>query len=121
MSWAVTQPVDGALPSTVFTRWIYRVTSSLSPSVGPFPTTTASRSNHGIAPGATKLGSEVELRTWPHTMLESRECCHAGLGSRLYGVGLRKCVSTCSPSALNSVACGPNVAQRYTEPVATQT
>jgi len=35
-----------------------------------------------------------------------------GLGNRLYGVGLRKCVRICSPAPLNSVACGPKGAHR---------
>ena len=48
----------------------------------------------------------------PHTTLVSRECCHVGLGRKSYGMGLRKCVSNCWPSPSNTVACGPNGAQR---------
>ena len=97
------------------------VASSLSPPVGPSPTTAASSSSQGIAPGATKFGSAEELIIWPQTMLESRECCHVGFGSWLYGVGLRKCVNICWPSALNNVACGPYGVQLNTDPTATQT
>src|SRR5512134_3513330 len=100
---------------------MYRVGVNLSPQVGPSPTTTASSSSQGIAPGATKFGSEEDVLTWAQTVLESRECCHVGLSSWLYGVGLRKWVNTCSLSWLNSVACGPKVAQLNEEPTATQT
>ncbi len=61
-----------------------------------------------MAPGATKLGSADSAIFAAQTMLESRECCQAGFSSREYGVMPRKCVKICSPSALNSVASGPN-------------
>src|SRR5215472_10197992 len=101
MSPTAAQPVEGVAPSNVFTRWMYRVGRSFTPPVGPSPTTAASSSSQGIAPAATKLGSDDDAIGFPQTTLESRECCHVGPGSRLYGVGLRKCVRICSLSALN--------------------
>ena len=64
----------------------------LSPNVGPSPTTSACSSSQGMAPGATKLGSADSAIFAAQTMLESRECCQAGLSTREYGVMPRKCV-----------------------------
>ena len=47
------QPVDGATPPEVFTRWMYVACERRDPPIGPCCAPTTCRSNHGIAPGAT--------------------------------------------------------------------
>ena len=54
------QPVDGATPPEVFSRWMKVVTVSLSPPVGPSWAPTTSSRSQAIAPGSTKAGSEEE-------------------------------------------------------------
>jgi hypothetical protein len=58
------QPVEGATPPEVFSRWMKVVAVSVSPPVGPsWAPATGSRSQ-GMASGATKAGSEEEI-AWP--------------------------------------------------------
>src|SRR5436190_24346549 len=82
---------------------------SASPPDGPSCAPTTVTSSHAMAPGATKAGSDDALpgRTWPHTALVSRECCHvARMVPFSIGFGLKKCVVSCLPDWLNSVASG---------------
>src|SRR5262245_10076865 len=82
---------------------------SLAPPVGPACAPTTSTSSQGIAPGVTNFGFEEVPITLPQTELVSWECCQvARTTSPSKGLGLKKCVVTCSLRSLNNVACGVN-------------
>src|SRR4030095_2510019 len=101
------QSVDGATPPEVFSRWMKVVAVSVWPPVGPsWAPATGSRSQ-GMAPGATKSGSEEEIARPPQTVLVSRECCHvARIVPFSNGLGLKKWVVTGFSWSFNKVACG---------------
>src|SRR5262249_61778215 len=109
------QPVEGAMPPDVFSRWMKVVCVRKAPSVGPRPVPTTVSSNQGIAPGATKLGSVDDAIALAQTLLVSKELCHVARGMPLSnGFGLRKWVATCCRISAweklrvrNNVACGP--------------
>src|SRR5262245_58952327 len=89
---------------------------SLAPPVGPACVPTTSIRSQGIAPGVTNFGSEVDASARPQTELVSRECCQAARTTPpSEGLGLKKCVVTCSPWLLNNVACGVNNAKATPE------
>src|SRR2546423_6684701 len=110
------QPVDGASPPEVFSRWMKVVSASASPPVGPLSAPTTVTRSQAMAFGATKAESDEELPalTWPQTVLVSLECCQvarivptadtAGLVFCSNGFGLKKCVVICLPSSLSRVA-----------------
>src|SRR5262245_3736719 len=102
------QPVDGATPPTVFTRWMNVVAASVLPPVGPRSVPTVCKRTQATAPGSTNLGSTDEAFALAHTRLESTESCQVArtvLPSN--GLGLKKCEVSCAPPS-NSVACGVN-------------
>src|SRR3982074_13396 len=93
------------------------VSDSLSPPVGPTWAPTISSKSQGIAPGATKAGSEDAAIVLAQTVLVSCECCHVARGMPLSnGLGLRKWVMICLSCSLNKVACGPKNVQAKPEP-----
>src|SRR5262245_31679884 len=93
------------------------LSESLSPPVGPSWAPTTSNKSHGIAPGATKAGSEEDWIAAAQMALVSRECCHVARGVPFSsGLGLRKWVMTCLSSSLNKVACGPKSVHVKVEP-----
>src|SRR6185369_11407129 len=119
------QPVAGASPPYVFTRWMNVVRVSRSPPVGPSCTPTFSSNSHGTEFGRTNLGSNEGCEggnTRAHTVLVSR-ACHAArivplattrgsvLASRGSGFGPKKWVIVCLSALLNSVASGVNRTQ----------
>ena len=78
------QPVDGAIPPAVFSRWMKVVGVSLSPPVGPSlvsnhlqqePGNRARRDEGGV-------GGVVGVAT-AQTVLVSRECCHVARGQAI--------------------------------------
>src|SRR5882724_1391570 len=92
------------------------VSNSLLPPVGPSWAPTICSRSQGIAPGATKSGSEEVVIATAQTVLVSRECCHVARGMPLSnGLGLRKWVMTCLSWPLNKVACGPKNVQTKPE------
>ena len=105
MSDASAQPVAGARPPDVFTRWMAVVCDSRSPDVGPVCLPTVRSRNHGMALGSTYAASVDIAARAAHTLLLSRECSHVARGSPASsGFALRKCVISCPPSSENSVA-----------------
>src|SRR5678815_5806057 len=73
------QPVAGASPPYVFTRWMKVVRVSRSPPVAPACTPIFSSSSQGTELGRTKAGSNEGGdggNTLAHTVLVSR-ACHA--------------------------------------------
>jgi hypothetical protein len=73
------QPVVGARPSDVFSRWMKVVFVNLSPPSGPSWVPSVSSRSQATAPGATKVGSVAEVAEWialAKTLLESWESCH---------------------------------------------
>src|SRR4029453_9442121 len=117
MSVDTEQPVMGAIPPEVFSRWIKAVRVSLAPPVGPCCSPTTSRRSQGTASGATKVGSEDEAMAMAQTGLVSFECRQVARGMSLSdGLGLRKWVMICLVLSLNKVACGPNNIQAKLEP-----
>src|SRR5688572_12991543 len=85
---------------------------SVSPPAGPGCAPTLSILSHATAPALTKLASVDDSINLPHTVLVSRESCHA---TRTMlpscGFGPKKCVTSCSLESPNSVACGVNNTQ----------
>src|SRR6266568_2054473 len=72
------QPVDGASPPVVFSRWTKVVFVSVSPPVGPFWTPTSSSRSQATALLSTvtaPLPSGPDGCSLAQIMLESR-CCH---------------------------------------------
>src|SRR5574341_864120 len=112
------QPVEGARPPWVFSRWTKLVSESLSPPVGPSSRPTALSLSQATAPFLTNLGSvEAPLGTVAaQTELVSLYCHVARIvppgattfGSVLgsSGLGLKLWVMTCPPSSPNRVASG---------------
>src|SRR5512143_3852584 len=75
------QPVDGATPPEVFTRWTKVVCDSVSSPLGPsLAPTTVSRSQ-ATAPCLTKSGSVEEVAVWAGSAAAQTvlvfEVCHA--------------------------------------------
>src|SRR5437870_399489 len=125
MSAKVLQPVEGATPPAVFSRWMNLVFVRMSPPSGPFWDPVAVTLSQAMAWSATNLGS-VEASpsgfcgeggfTKPQTVLVSLECCQvarigpvansAGLVLGSNGLGLKKWVVSCLPSSLDSTASG---------------
>src|SRR5919197_3062701 len=88
----------------------------LSPPVGPGSAPTTSSKSQGIAPDATKSGSEEEAIARAQTVLVSNESCQVARAVPLSsGLGLRKWVMICWSSTLNKVACGPKNVQAKLE------
>ena len=79
MSVGRSQPVEGAAPPSVFNRWMNVVFVNVTPPVGPAwnPVCSTSILSQGIAPALTKFASTEDSITLPHTVLVSRESCHA--------------------------------------------
>src|SRR6185295_1032574 len=102
------QPVDGARPPTVFTRWMNVVSNRVLPPVGPSALPTTSSRTQGIAVGETVATpvarAQTVLVSW-----ESSQVTRTIPGSS--GLRLEKCVMSCSPKSLNNVACGVNNTQ----------
>ena len=99
------------------------VSVSVSPPVGPSSAPTAWSKSQGIAPGATKAGSEEEAGAvaMAQTVLVSCECCHvartchhltrsSAVGAEEVGDELLIVVGS------NKVACGPKSVQAKPEP-----
>ena len=74
MSVGMLQPVGGADPPTVFTRWINVVRDSVLPPVGPTCFPTVCNLTQGMAPDP--FGSGTIAIAFAHTTLVSRESCH---------------------------------------------
>src|SRR5262245_52827390 len=131
MSAGELQPVDGATPPDVFTRWTKVVGVSLSPPVGPSSIPTFTSRSQATAPRATKAESVKILSALAQTLLVSRECCHVariapgattpGPASGSCGFGLKKWVVRAPPSSSNSVACGVTSTYATPEPEGRQT
>src|SRR4029453_7714885 len=101
------QPLEGATPPEVFTRWMKVVTVSVSPPVGPSWVPAIGSRSQGTAPSATNSGSKEGIARPPQTVLVSRECCHvARIVPFSDGLGLKKWVVTAFSWSLNRVACG---------------
>src|SRR5215510_4104628 len=89
---------------------------SLAPPVGPVCAPTTCTRSQGIAPGVTNFGSVEDPITLPQTVLVSLECSQvARMTLPSKGLGLKKCVVTCSARSLNNVACGVNNAKATPE------
>src|SRR5438067_8461775 len=117
------QPVAGATPPWVLSRWTKVTSASLSPPIGPMPFPTAVNLSQATEFCATKSGSVTDVAespafAWAQTALESRESCHvarivpladnAGLLFDSKGFGLKKWVMICSSPSLDNVASGVN-------------
>src|SRR4030095_2113785 len=87
------QPVDGARPPRVFTRWTNVVSESVVPPVGPTRDPTLTNFTQGIAFGSTVAAATAAAQT----MLVSAESCHVARTTRASsGLGLLKCPMICS-------------------------
>src|SRR5262245_19793893 len=90
------QPVEGATPPEVFSRWRKVLCVRKAPPKGPRSTPTTWSSNQGIAPGATKFESAEDAIALAQTALVSTELCHLARGVPFSsGLALRKWVVTC--------------------------
>src|SRR5215204_3917851 len=99
-------PTAGASPPTVFTRCMKVVFVNRSP-VGPawVPVSFTFSRTQGIESDLTMAA----LTSLAQTELVSRESCHeTRIAPPSFGLGLEKCVISCSPTSLNKVACGVN-------------
>src|SRR5262245_54180758 len=86
------------------------------PPVGPTWTPAIGSLSQATAPSSTKSESVEAIARPPHTMLESRECCHvARMVPFSSGLGLKKWVMTCLWLSLNSVASGVKRSQANPE------
>src|SRR5512139_3370646 len=115
------QPVDGASPPTVFTRWTKVVFVRVSPPVGPsLAPDTVSRSQ-ATAPSLTKSGSVALVAVCSGVakaqMVLVSKYCHAarivpptattfGLVLGSHGLGAKKWVMICLPPSWDRVASG---------------
>ena len=71
------QPLEGATPPEVFSRWMKVVAVSVSPPLGPAWTPAIGRMQPGDGTGRDEVATRCTEIAWPpQTMLESRESCH---------------------------------------------